>query len=152
MTRSKASRAGTTKGFEAKRRIAVLQFEGEDYEGCEVRCLFDISLGDLLYFDKLGVDPAKNEEAMRRFGDSFLESWNYEIKGEPVPATGEGILRVPAPFALLLLNKWREAMAEIAGVPDPLGDQSKNGATSEEQSVMTGAKSSDLASSSAPNS
>ena len=139
-------------GFEVPRRTAVLQFEGEEYEGCEVRCVFDISLGDLLYFDNLEAGSQKAEEAMRRFGDSFLESWNVEINGESVPATGDGIMLVPAPFALMMLNAWREAMTKIAGVSDPLGDASKNGSTSEEESVMTAASSAPLPSSSVPNS
>ena len=139
-------------GFEVPRRTAVLTFEGEEYEGCEVRCLFDISLRDLLYFDALEAGSQKAEEAMRRFGDSFLESWNIEIDGESVPATGEGIMLVPAPFALMMLNAWREAMTKMAGVSDPLGEASKNGESSAEESVMTEASSSALQSSSTPNS
>ena len=133
-------------GFKNPRRTARLIFdEGSPYQGAEVVCAFDVSLGMFFEFSQAGSeDMAAQREAFVRFGDELLIEWNLEEDdGTPIPATGEGILRISAPFVMVIISKWQEA---IQDVPAPLGEPSPNGSTSEEPSNLTEAPSASPAS------
>lgn len=106
-------------GFEVPAKTYRLVFEDEDYAGAEVRCR-STSIGRL-------NEIASSTEAMRLFGDEILIDWNLTENGEPVPATGEGMVRVPVEFGRAILNAWTQALVGISG---PLGGPSSNGAGS----------------------
>ena len=131
---------GGAKGFAVPNRTARLVFEGDEYEGCEVVVSLNVSFAELEYFER-DASEKSNVDILRHFGDSFLISWNYQGEDGPLPANGEGMLALPYWFAVLVLMKWREAVAMQMGVPGPLGEQSKNGATSPEPSEKTAPKS-----------
>ncbi len=133
-------------GFKNPRRTARLIFDKDSgYEGAEVVCAFDVSLGMYFDFSQAGSnDMAAQSEAFVRFGDELLVERNLEHDaGSPIPSTGAGLLLVSAPFVMKMISKWQEA---IQDVPAPLEEPSRNGATSEEPSELTEASSASPAS------
>ena len=129
------------KGFTVPRKTARLIFEDPEYAGCEVVCGVDVSFEQLAYFAGVGEDT-DNEEMFRAFADSFIISWNIEDKdGNPLSANGDGIVKLPAWFAILIMQKWQEAMIELSQVPDPLDGPSKNGEKSAAPSAKTAPRS-----------
>lgn len=117
-------------GYKVKKRTAVIKFAVDtDFAGAELKCLFDVPLKKLFELQTL-AEAGKAEESFQRFGDDILIEWNVEDDdGNPVPATGEGLLCQPAPFANAILSKWLEAVQE----PDrPFGLPPSDGSTSAE--------------------
>jgi hypothetical protein len=114
-------------GFRVKKRTAIIKFEGTEYDGAEIECLFDIPLKKLFEIQRL-AEAGKAEESFRQFGDEILTAWNIEQDdGNPIPATGEGLLNQPPQFANLILSKWLAAMTEP---PAPFASQPNSGGTS----------------------
>ena len=128
-------------GFQVPRKTARLIFEDSEYDGCEVVCGVDVSFEQLAYFAGVGEDT-DNEEMFRAFADGFIISWNIEDKdGSPLPANGDGLVKLPAWFAILIMQSWQEAMLKLSQVPGPLDGPSKNGEKSAAPSAKTAAKS-----------
>ena len=128
-------------GFQVPRKTARLIFEDSEYDGCEVVCAVDVSFEQLAYFAGVG-EGTDNEEMFRAFADGFIISWNIEdAGGNPLPADGDGIVKLPAWFAILIMQGWQEAMVELSKVPDPLDGPSKNGEKSAAPSGKTAAQS-----------
>ena len=133
------------RGYRAPQKTALIIFEGTEYDGLEVRCKMGISMDGYLEFLGLqqGAAAAKEaqgdatkaleaiqlaERAFRLFGDKVLLEWNVEDeKGQPVPATGMGMMGVDAEFAMVVLNHWLEAVGKP---PAPLSAGSSNGSMS----------------------
>lgn len=116
-------------GYRIKRRTAVIKFEGTDFDGAEVSCVFDVSLKTL--FDFQSTAESEPENAFRRFGDEIITSWNLEDDaGNAIPADADGLLAQPPAFANALLAKWMEAMQ---APPAPLGPAPNSGSTSAAQ-------------------
>lgn len=117
--------AGKNGHYEVPRRTARIKFEGTDYDGAEIICRLDMPLQMMFDFERLArlskagkeIDPEVLEQTFRRFGDEALESWNLSVGGKPVPATAEGFLAQPPPFAMLIVSKWMETVGDT---PDPL--------------------------------
>ena len=89
-------------GFEARRTVYKLDFEGTDLEGLEVRMRAG-RLGDMLDPSNaeigLNIDPdnpsAEDIKAVRAKFEmiaEYLASWNLVEDGVPVPATIEGLM------------------------------------------------------------
>lgn len=103
------------------------------------------SVRDMLVFKRIGEisanfeseqDVDRLDEALRRFGDQFLRSWNVKLRGEKVPANGAGLLLVPPRLQFYIVRAWLDA---AKGIDAPLVEESANGAQSPEQPVTTGA-------------
>lgn len=76
-------------------------------------------------------------EALGSFGDRVLVEWDLQDDDGDIPATGEGMQRVPIDMAMEIMNAW------IGGVsaPDPTSPAvSPNGAQSEELFGVTAAE------------
>lgn len=116
-------------GFELPERTALLQFEDGEYAGAEVRCRLNVGMGVMFDLWRLQNSPTPDDiqRAFLLFADEALIEWNLTRRGEAIPASPEGLGRVPMEFIRLLLAKWQEA---AIGVPDPLDSRSANGATS----------------------
>lgn len=117
------------KRFKVPRRTCRLVLDG-DFKGAEAVAHFDVDLG--IYFDFAGLEGSQDAEgikqAMRRFGDIILISWNLEDEaGEPLPATADGFMRLPLNIAQALMGAWVQAVQEV---PAPLEEGSTSGATS----------------------
>lgn len=100
-------------------------------------------LRDYLLFRQLGeldglTDESVDafEDGVRKFGNAMIVDWNVNLRGEPLEANGEGLLKLPASFQLGLLQAWIRKMQ--GGVDAPLDDDSLSGDQSrEEQEVAT---------------
>lgn len=119
---------------------ATLKFSG-DYEGAVIECSLDASVDFYLELVRSGPEAETQEQSfertarrLQRFGDELLLEWNYvDNNGEPVPATGAGILQAPAAFSSAILEAWIEAKV---GVSAPLDDESNSsGAALPERSI-----------------
>lgn len=98
------------------------------YEGVWADVDMAASLDDFETIETLmATDMRAMAKGLRLFGDKFLKAWNVDIQGEPVPATGDGLVSCPLPFTLAVLTSW---INEARGIPAPLGDESASGATS----------------------
>lgn len=109
-----------TKGFRPPKRTATLTFdEDHDYHGAEIECHLDAPMGLVFEFQRIGDEGADQAGIMRDFGDRVLIAWNLEDDdGQPIPATGEGLLAQPFAFAYALIEAWGEAAAQPSA---PLG-------------------------------
>lgn len=81
--------------------------------------------------ERMELTPRLSQGDLRRmyeeFGDMALVEWNVEDKhGEPVPATGEGLLTQSFTFIAFILKQWVEATS----VDAPLEDDSQSSPTS----------------------
>lgn len=114
-------------GFEVPRRTAALVFE--EYPGLEVSAVLDVPLQMFFDFQRMAesLDVAQVEKALREFGDAVLISWNAEIDGKAIPATGDGLMALSLGLAKDILAGW---LRGIADVPAPLAGGSVNGRAS----------------------
>lgn len=139
-------------GFKVPRKTALLEFEGEEFEGCEIRVALDITFEAQLRMQEL-KDEGDQRAILTLFADSALVGWNLiDDKEQPIPISTSTFLQLPGWFGLLVLNGWGDAIKEASGVSDPLGETSKNGSGPEEESVMTEVPSSVLPPSHTPSS
>jgi len=129
-------------GFKPPKKIYKLQFETEELDGLEVRAR-SMSIGQygkllklFITFDSDSTDGAVVDKLFGEFS-KCLVSWNVEDEdGSPVPTTLEGLKTQDMNFIMQIFMAWMKA---ISGVPAPLLGGSKNGATSQEQSLGLGA-------------
>jgi hypothetical protein len=125
-------------GYRIPRRTARIVLEG-DYEGAEAVARLDVDMG--FFFDVQEMlnsgDTARVKEAFQKFGDDALMEWNLEDDdGAALPATGEGMMRIPTFLALAMMKRWSESVGQI---PGPLVVPSLNGRASPVESAQTGA-------------
>ncbi len=138
-------------GFKVPRKTARLEFEGDEFEGMEIICALDLTLGAQEHFEGLQADAAsatKEEKnaAMRASIDYFakncIDSWNLENEdGTPISIAGESFYQFPGWFAVAVMNGWTNAIKKASEVGGPLAEPSKNGSGSEVESEMTEAPS-----------
>ena len=149
-------------GFKIPRKTARLQFEGDEFEGCEIIMALDLTLKATQHMEALqkaampnteegagALPPEELQEKFRVlltfFTEECIVSWNLEdAEGVALPRSADTFLQFPGWFAVLVMNGYAEAVKKVSEVSGPLGGTSKNGSTSEEQSVMTEAQSSAL--------
>jgi len=122
--------------FRLPMRDAKIIFEeGTTFAGAIVKCRLDVEIGMVTDIQDL-IEANKHAHAYEVFGDGILIDWNIEDqKGNALPANGKGMKKVTAGFAEALMSQWMEAVTQV---DTPLGQQSKNGSTSEELSGVTG--------------
>ena len=121
--------------FKPPRRMARITFEDPDWAAAEIKCVFDISFETFFEYQKIisGVvnDGSEIGIIVRRWGDDVLSEWNLVGEdGEPLPATGEALLRLPFTATTAIMRGWLRAMTEVNR---PLGPASRNGDTSEQR-------------------
>jgi len=117
------------------RDAKIIFEEGTTFAGAIVKCRLDVEIGMVTDIQDL-IEANKHAHAYEVFGDGILIDWNIEDqKGNALPANGKGMKKVTAGFAEALMSQWMEAVTQV---DTPLGQQSKNGSTSEELSGVTG--------------
>ena len=127
--------AKVKKGFRIPDQTAHITFSGTDYDGAEIWVRLNVSFAHYIALREAaeGDDQAKMAEL---FGSEVLMEWNLEdASGEPVPATGDGMLQIPLSLAMLIVQHWIEA---VSAVPVPLEPQSSDFSTLEAASTATG--------------
>lgn len=122
-------------GFEPQETLYKLTWEDPAMAGLEVT-VREPSIDQLLSMDSVGADGGKGMDAdkirgaFRVFSD-LLESWNVERKGEPVPATYEGVISQNAGF----ISKIISAMGREFAKPDPTSVPGSSGGGTSQPSI-----------------
>lgn len=116
-------------GFQPPERKATIRGE-DDYAGFEAQVSLSMPLSESLAFTAaLNSGDGKHlADTMSTFGDDVLISWNLEFTaksaakwnkahvattvavGDPVPATGEGLMAHDNAFANVLIGAFTEAL------------------------------------------
>ena len=88
-------------GYQVPERVAVLTFDGTEYQGAEVRVLLNPS------YEVVGqLDGTAVLERLKIFGDKIIVGWNLERDGRPIPADGYHYIQQPADFSDLIHMAW----------------------------------------------
>jgi hypothetical protein len=143
-------------GYEPPTTGTRLDFTGTAHEGLEVT-VDEVPLGTTLsltqQWDKVAAAQAAPEDpeamlaalpAVAVLVEGFaaaLESWNVTRKGQPVPATAEGLRSLGTTFAIEIIGAW---MTGTVSAPPPLPGNSESGGTSPEELAAMAALSSSL--------
>ena len=120
------------------REVAEFAFgEEHRYHGAIVEVYTDgVSVDFALSFaDMDNEPPARRRELLRQFGDTALKSWNVEDRdGNPVPATGEGMLTQESKLVWAIIGQWLEI---VTSADAPLAPPSKDGESEESKAGQT---------------
>lgn len=112
-------------GYKPKRKIYTLAFEGEEYEGLEVR-IRGLNTGQVMDIDAARGDGGDGAivTMLKLMADQLVE-WNVEDDyGQPVPTTFEGVRSLDIDFNWAVIDAWQNA---AAGVNTPLESGSTDG-------------------------
>ncbi|MDP3909462.1 MAG: hypothetical protein Q8Q14_03640 [Gemmatimonadales bacterium] len=130
-------------GFEVTQSATLVFEEGHRLHGATVRVSLDMELREYTELLRLAraweasvaddgdMTPERLDmvvELTERFGERVLIEWDLEKNGEPLPADGSGMARLPAQAALSLFKAWNAA---VTGVPPNSDGASENGEPSE---------------------
>ena len=131
-------------GFKVTKRYGNIDFDDDsEYSGVYARVVISVPFETLFWFQRnvSTEEVSTGLEALKKFGDEFLVEWNLEDEdGNPMPATGDGILALPDyNLATQLLTGWIEA---VVTPPDPLSTKSEILDTSQELMTQALAESS----------
>ena len=115
--------ATARKGFRIPERTALINFQGTDYDGAEIRVRLSVTFAQFIALRESA--QGEDQEGMARlFGETVLMDWNLEdADGKLIPADGDGMLAIPLELTNLVVQHWVE---EVAGVPSPLSEPSGN--------------------------
>jgi len=111
--------ATVRKGFRIPERTALINFQGTDYDGAEIRVRLSVTFAQFIALRESA--QGEDQEGMARlFGETVLMDWNLEdADGNLIPADGDGMLAIPLELTNLVVQHWVEA---VAGVPAPLSE------------------------------
>ncbi len=125
-------------GFKAKRKLYLLKFTDEDYDGLEV-VMSSVSMGTLMLLQEMSgreKEVAEDMSQFRKVVEVFVGamlSWNLEDDFDlPVPVTVDGVLAQDPDFIMRIITEWTKA---ISGVADPLDARSTSGSPSPAASI-----------------
>ena len=96
---------------------ATLKLVLDDYEGAEVVCRANISLGEMLEMRDLGSSEDGIREAYVRFASDVLLSWDIENEDGPVPVTADGLMSLPSAVAAAIMAAWGEQLTAVPTKP-----------------------------------
>ena len=91
----------------------VLTLVLEDLGGADVVCRKSLSLGEMLAMRDLSVTEDGVREAYLRFATDVLVSWNIEDDDGRIPATFEGMLRIPSEIATAIMAAWGDQLTAV---------------------------------------
>ena len=110
-------------GYRPKKKVYVLEFEGEEFEGLEVK-IGGLNTGQVMDIDAARASGTETAivTMLRLLGDRLIE-WNVDHPetSEPVPPTFEGVCSLDMDFNWAIVNAWQDA---VAGVKAPLDETS----------------------------
>lgn len=107
--------------FDIGGTTVVLEFaEGTVLSGATVRCSLDMSIRDFAQMQRAWSEAQDGDmgdlaSAFVQFGDAVLVDWDICYRGEPVPATGEGLASIPAAAANAIFAAWTDAVGGKQG-------------------------------------
>lgn len=123
-------------GYKPKRKVYVLNFEGEEFDGLVIKAN-SLSTGAFIEIsERAQVAAEEGTPATRRLLSDFVAEiveWNLEKDdGTLWPVSLEALLAQDFKFSMALHNAW---MAAIGGVDAPLVESSTGGEKSLEASI-----------------
>lgn len=113
--------------FKRKRKVYVLDFDGTEYEGLEVK-VGGLTTGE--YLELVGLSAPGNDgtgetEKMLQFFSAHLRSWNLLDEDDvPVPTTFDGVKTNDLTMNMFIVGAWTDA---LASVPEKTGKESTSG-------------------------
>lgn len=102
-------------GFQRKRKIYKLDFEGTEWDGLVVK-VRGLTTGEYLDFVSLTATAEEDENqtgGMIEMLAEHLVSWNLEENDEPVPCDFEGMKSNELPMNMAIVRAWTEAMSQV---------------------------------------
>ena len=118
--------------FIVPQRELHIKLEG-DFEGAELVCKLDVSIGTFVKLQKLSSQEETIVESYEMFGEEILISWNFtDDKGKELPANGEGMLALSPGLAIGILTAWT---SQSSGNPIDSSNELLNGNTLAEEST-----------------
>jgi len=133
--------------FTVEPRTGHISFEGTEYDGLEIYVHLDMTLEQFFHYrtmteDNTGEDRLR--DLIQVFGDEKIVAWNVDNGDEPVPPSGEYLLKMlPISMSVAIITRW---LNEVANVPTPLDPESPNGEPTELGLTALGESSKSLAS------
>ena len=124
--------------YKVEKRTAIIDFaEDSPWHGGETTVAISVPFKTLFWFQKAVQDTESsetNQEALRKFGDEFLISWNVtDSDGNEYPATGEGLIAVEdSTLVTALMEAWVQA---VVSPSENLSSKSASSGMSEKQSM-----------------
>lgn len=116
-------------GFQRKRKVYKLDFDGTEYDGLEVK-VSGLTTGeylDIIGLAATGTEGSGETDAMLKMFARHLISWNLEDDNIPVPSTYDGIKSNDLTMNLFIINAWTDA---IGNVPKDTGKELPDGESS----------------------
>jgi hypothetical protein len=93
-----------------------LDFQEGPWTGARVNVRLATPLG--LYFDILAAINSRTvatlRAGLRAWADAVLIEWNItDPAGEPIPATADGLERLPLPGATMIVRAWLNKVPDV---------------------------------------
>jgi hypothetical protein len=113
-------------GFQRKRKVYKLDFEGTEWDGLVVT-VRGLTTGEYLDFVSVTAMAESDENqtgGMVEMLADHLVSWNLEEDGVPVPCNLDGVRANELPMNMAIVRAWTEAMS---GVPEETEKKSVTG-------------------------
>lgn len=113
--------------YDIEVETATFALTGE-HKGAKMELVIEMSLQDYLDLKAMtsvagfqeGATEDEVSEAMiqftdkvRSWGNEIIESWNLRRKGKPLPANGDGFLKLPSELRNAILRTWMEHMGSL---------------------------------------
>ena len=102
---------GGEMAYKVEKRFLKLVLD--DCAGAEVMCRMNVSLGEMLALRDLSNSEDGVREAYTAFASDVLVSWDIEDEDGPVPATSEGLMRLPSGIASAIMAAWGEQLTAV---------------------------------------
>lgn len=123
--------------FKRKRKVYLLDFEGTEYEGLEVK-VSGLTTGEYLQLVSLSAPATEGDgqtDGMIQLLSKHLVSWNMvDEDGKDVPTDFDGIKSNDLSMNMAIVNAWTSAMVEV---PESTEKKSITGSDSLVASIPT---------------
>ena len=120
--------------FIVPQRELHINLEG-DFEGAEIVCKLDVSIGTFIELQKLSGKEDTVVESYKMFGDNILISWNFlDANNKAIPPNGQGMLALSPGLAVGILTAWT---SQASGNPIDSSNELQNSSTLAEESTET---------------
>lgn len=103
-------------GFQRKRKVYGLDFEGTEYDGLAVK-VAGLTTGEYLELVALTGSAGESEsetEKLLKLLATHLVSWNLQDGPDPVPPTFEGLKANDLAMNMRIIDAWTDAMVKVS--------------------------------------
>lgn len=107
-------------GFDIYASTVTFEMGDDRYKGAEITARLDLPIETMRVYE----DAKTLADECAWFAEHALVDWNIEAKGEPVPATLDGLNTLPIAFRKRLIRAYTAAVYDV---PGPLVTRSSGG-------------------------